>query len=101
MDVAASRRRRVGHCRPVGTETRCRLRWHGDGEPELDDIAFETAYEGGDPRELERAFRVVGVEEPARAGGRWGVVFERIDWSEALTYLVGDARTWTFYTERR
>lgn len=70
---------RVGHARPIGTVTAPRrFEWRSDDEPELGDVALQTAYEGGDPDELERAFLVVGIEETASKRWRYRIVFERV-----------------------
>lgn len=68
---------RRGHSRPAGTTTRVRM--HGmPTEPALEALVYD------EPPELERAYRIVGVEEVARPG-RWNLVLERIEWRELLT----------------
>lgn len=77
--------------------TRMRIRMNGDREPELGDVVFETLTDSIDGIELlERAFLVVGIEEPAR-GRTWGIVLERMDWTTALG---GGGPTWCFYRDR-
>lgn len=63
-----------GHSRPAGTTTRIRL-YNASEEPELNTLVFD------DPYELHRGYRIVGVEEVARAG-RWNLLLERVAWPE-------------------
>lgn len=68
---------RVGHRRPLGTTTRTRL--YGTVEmPELGALVYDS------PPELERAYRIVGVEEVGRPG-RWNLLLERISWDELVS----------------
>jgi hypothetical protein len=89
---------RPGHHRPVGSITApMRMRWHvepdDDREPELGDFVVEIPYPGGDPELCQRAFRVVGVEEPTR-GSTWKVTYERLEYPPARV-------DWSFYRDRR
>jgi hypothetical protein len=63
---------RKGHSRPVGTTTRIRL-FGAVEEPPLGAIVWDA------PDELERAYRIAGVEEVARPG-RWNLLLERLPW---------------------
>jgi hypothetical protein len=73
---------RPGHGRPVGTTTAAyRFSWPSHVEPpEFGDVTCETAYEGGDPAELERAFLVVGIEETASRARPYRIILERLAW---------------------
>lgn len=54
--------------------------------PDLGDVAFqETASGAGDGHLVQRAYRVVGVEE--RGGRSYRLQMERIAWDEALAAL--------------
>lgn len=75
-----------------------RLRWHGDAEPDCGDVAVEVAYAGADPAELERAYLVVGVEEPSRAGAAWRLLLERVAYGREPE---PGRVVWFFYADRR
>jgi hypothetical protein len=74
-----------------------RLEWNNpDREPELNDLVFE------EPEELHRGFLCVGVEEPARRGGRWIVWLERMHWDEwCAASFAPDIQVWSFVRDRR
>lgn len=82
--------------RPHGSVWRMRLSWHGEGEPELDDLVYEV------PEEVRRGYVVVGVEEPSRRGARWVVLLERLAWRDFEERLIRPgSRGWSFVRDRR
>lgn len=70
--------KRRGHGRPVGTITaRFRFRVFADSDytPQLGHLMVET------PLDVERAYRIVGIEE-TRDPRRYGLYLERLAWSD-------------------
>lgn len=98
--MAPPRGRRVGHGRPVGSVTAAyRFSWHRElGEPQLGDVTFETPGEGGDPFEIKRAFLLVGIEETASRARPYRLIFERLDWADALARVDAGDRFWYWHS---
>lgn len=95
---ASGRVIRPGHHRPLGTTWRTRMLWaDAEGTPELGDVAFETL-DGGTIDDVQRAYEVVGVEEPAR-GKRWVLFLERLDFASAIGLSL-ERPWWTFVRDR-
>lgn len=95
-------RPRPGHHAPLGSTYRTRMQWTpAEREPQLGDIVFEVppppSDDGADL--LQRGYLVVGVEEPARDGGRWGLVLERLSYVDAVAQSL-DRPWWCFYRQR-
>lgn len=78
----------VGHVRPVGTTTKIRL-YNATEEPTVNALVFDS------PWESHRGYRIVGVEEVARAG-RWNLILERMDWGEWLQEHLDRPRALSF-----
>jgi hypothetical protein len=76
-----------------------RLRWAGEGEPTLGDIAFQVLAGESNVGLMQRGFQVVGVEEPD-PGKAWGIVLERIAFNDAIRLSL-TLPWWPFYRDRR
>lgn len=69
---------RPGHRRPIGSTSRRRMH-DCPAEPALGILVWD----GDDPDDSRRVYRVVGVEEVARAG-RWNLLLERVEFETLL-----------------
>lgn len=84
--------RRKGHHRPIGTTTKKRfVEWHGDELPKLGDIA-QYSDPGGHPDDVERAYRVIGIEE-GRDTQHFKLLLERVLYDASPDT---GCRTWWF-----
>ena len=67
--------------------------WRADRVPALGDVISQTVGPDGDPSEVQRTYRIVGVEETATG---YRILAERIEYGSLPESLDPDAM-WTFY----